>query len=99
MAWLPPVSPRWVNGGPAQQEVTRQSQAKKYPYQVNMTNLLSKMKDTIVHLMLDTDILALLQALWQQMVRTIEPIRTGRSFPRQQKVKRKRFPLNYKAIR
>jgi hypothetical protein len=84
---------------PAQAEVARQSQAKKHAYQVNMTNLLSKMKDTIVHLILDTDILVLLEALWQQMVRTIEPIRSGRSFPRQHKVKRKRFPLNYKAIR
>ena len=84
---------------PAQAEVARQSQSKKHPYHVNMTNLLSKMKDTLVHLILDTDILVLLEALWQQMVRTIEPIRTGRSFPRQHKVKRKRFPLNYKALR
>lgn len=84
---------------PAQQAVAHQSQQKKYGYQVNMTNLLSKMKDTLVYLLRDTDIHPLLQALWQQMVKTIEPIRPGRSFPRQKRVRRKRFPMTYKATR
>lgn len=84
---------------PAQQTVTQQSQQKKHPYQINMANLLSKMKDTIVYLLTESDLQDLLQALWQQMVKTTEPVRPGRSFPRQKKVKRKRFPLAYKATR
>jgi hypothetical protein len=84
---------------PAQQEVEQQSRSKKYGYQINITNLVSKMKDTIVYLLRDADILPLLQALWQQMVKTTEPIRTGRSFPRKKGVKRKRFSMSYKATR
>jgi hypothetical protein len=84
---------------PAQQVVAQQSQGKKYSYQVNMTNLLSKLKDTIAYLLQDNDLLAYLQALWQQMVKTVEPIRPGRSFPRPKKVKRKRFAMSYKPTR
>ena len=84
---------------PAQQEVTQQSRSRKHEYQINMTNLISKMKDTVVYLLRDADIRPLLQALWQQMVKTIEPIRHGRTFPRKKGVKRKRFPMSYKAAR
>lgn len=84
---------------PAQQEVTKQSQLKKYEYQINMTNLISKMKDTIVYLLRDTDIRHVLQSMWQQMVKTIEPIRGGRTFPRKKGVTRKRFSMSYKAAR
>ncbi len=84
---------------PAQEEVTQQSRSKKHEYQINMTNLISKMKDTVVHLLHDADIRPLLQALWQQMVRTIEPIRHERTFPRKKGVRRKRFSMNYKAVR
>jgi hypothetical protein len=84
---------------PAQLEVAHQSQQKRYLYQVNMANLISKLKDTIVFLLSDSDICPLLQSLWCQMVETTEPIRPGRSFPRKQRVRRKRFPMNYKVAR
>lgn len=84
---------------PAQQIVTRQSQQKKHLYQINMTNLLSKMKDSIIFLLTASDLHDLLPVLWQQMVKTTEPIRPDRSYSRRQRVKRKRFPLTYKAIR
>jgi hypothetical protein len=84
---------------PAQKEMAQQSQRKKYVYQVNRTNLISKLKDTIVFLLRDSDIRPLLWSLWQQMVKTAEPIRPGRSSPRKQRVKRKRFALNCKAAR
>jgi len=84
---------------PAQREVAQQSQEKKLDYQVNMTNLLSKLKDTVVHLLRDADILPLLQSLWQQMVKTVEPVRPGRTFSRKKRVKRQRFAMTYKAIR
>ena len=84
---------------PAQQDVMQQSQLTKHEYQINMTNLISKMKDTVVYLLRDVDIRPLLQALWQQMVKTIEPIRPGRSYPRKKGIRRKRFSVSYKAAR
>jgi hypothetical protein len=83
----------------AQQEIAQRSQQREYVYQVNMANLISKLKDTIVFLLWESDIYSLLRSLWWQMVETTEPIRPGRSSPRKQRVKRKRFAPNYKAIR
>ena len=84
---------------PAQKVVRQESQEKKYPYQVNMTNAFSKMKDTVVLLLHRANLLPLLQHLWQLMVKTIEPIRPGRSYPHRKRVKPKRFPMAYKPIR
>ena len=84
---------------PAQKVVEQQSQGRKYTYQVNMTNALSKMKDTIVLLVQQTAILPLLERLWQVITQTIEPIRPGRSYPRVKRVRRRRFPMAYKPIR
>lgn len=84
---------------PAQKVVEQESQEKKHTYQVNMTNACSKMKDTVVLLLQRADIRPLLRRLWELMIKTIEPVRTGRSYPRNKRVKRRRFPMNYKPIR
>jgi hypothetical protein len=84
---------------PAQPVVEQRTSNRKHPYQVNMTNLISKLKDTVVYLFRDADVLHLLTSLWHQMLCTIEPIRPNRSFPREKKVHRKRFPMNYKSTR
>jgi len=84
---------------PAQRVVDQRYEHRQYAYQINLTNLISKMKDTIVYLLHDTDIWAILHTLWAQMIKTVEPIRPGRSFPRQKRVKPKRFVMNYKAVR
>lgn len=84
---------------PAQQVVAHQSSTKKYTYQINMANLFSKMKDTILLLFQVANPVPLLQQLWHQMTRTLEPVRPNRSFPRKKRVKPKRFPMNYKALR
>jgi hypothetical protein len=84
---------------PAQRVVRRNSQGKKYVYQVNMTNAFSKMKDTVVLLFQRTAILPILNRLWLVMTQVIEPIRPGRSYPRTTRVKRRRFPMTYKPIR
>ena len=84
---------------PAQKVAQQESRGKKYTYQVNMTNAFPKMKDTVVLLFHGANILSLLQRLWQLMIRTIEPIRPGRSYPRKKRVKPKRFPMTYKPIR
>ena len=84
---------------PAQAAVSQLHDARQHDYKVNMTNLISKLKDTILHLFWDASLLPLLQALWQQMIRTIEPIRPNRTYPRKKRVKRKRFPTTYKPTR
>lgn len=84
---------------PAQPVVGQRTMNRKHRYQINMTNLISKLKDTVVHLFRDADVLHLLTSLWHQMLSTIEPIRPDRSFPRDKKVHRKRFPMNYKSTR
>lgn len=84
---------------PAHQAVAARTAAHKHRYQVNRTNLLSKLKDTLVLLFIRIDIRPLLRALWQQMVQTIEPIRPGRSRPRKPAVRRHRFPTTYKPTR
>lgn len=84
---------------PAQRVVEQQSQDKHHTYQINMTNAFSKMKDTVVLLFQRADIRPLLNRLWQLMIKTIEPIRPGRSYPRKKRVKPKRFPMCYKPIR
>ncbi len=85
---------------PAQEVVTQDSAEKKYSYQVNMTNALSKMKDTVVLLLHHLSIVPrLLNNLWRLMIKTIEPIRPGRSYPRIMKVKPKKFPVCYKPTR
>ena len=84
---------------PAQKIVEQQSQDKRYTYQINMTNAFSKMKDTMVLLFQRADIRPLLNRLWQLMLKTIEPIRPGRSYPRKKRVKPKRFPMCYKPVR
>lgn len=84
---------------PAQKEVKRQSQTKQYTYQVNMTNALSKMKDTLVLLFQRTTILPILESFWFLIINTIEPIRPNRSFPRILRVKSRKFAPSYKPIR
>jgi hypothetical protein len=84
---------------PAQRIVKQESQGKKYVYQVNMANAFSKMKDSIVFLFQRSDILSLLESLWQLMIETIEPIRPGRSFSRKKRVKPKKFSMSYKPLR
>ena len=84
---------------PAQQVVAQQSQPKKYGYQVKMSNLFSKMKDTVVLLFVKLNPLPLLQRLWAQMTATVAPIRPNRSFPRKKRLKPKRFSMSYKPLR
>lgn len=83
---------------PAQQEVVRQSPPKRYIYRVNFAHLLSKMKDTVVFLLRGTMIEAILASLWQIMVRIVEPIRPGRSYPRKKTGRSRRFSMNYKPL-
>jgi hypothetical protein len=84
---------------PIQGLVAQASEGKRYLYQTNMTQALSKMKDTVVLLLQRANPLPLLKRLWRLLFKTTEPVRPGRSYPRVKRVKRKRFMMNYKPIR
>lgn len=72
---------------------------KKYAYQINFTQALSKMKDSIVLLFKRPNIVELLNKLFDLFIMTIEPIRPGRKYPRKQRVQRRGFYPCYKPIR
>lgn len=84
---------------PAQQVVAINTATRRHRYQVNHTNLISKLKDTVVLLLTGTNIHTHLHALWQQMICTLEPIRPNRSYPRKASVRRPRYPTTYKTTR
>jgi len=84
---------------PAQQVVGQQSASRQHRYQINWANLFSKLKDTVIHLFLAANPVPFLHQLWQQMIRTIEPVRPNRSFPRKKRVKPRRFAMSYKRLR
>lgn len=84
---------------PAQAAVARQSQTKRYCYQVNFAHALSFMKDTVVLLLRVPVRTELLTAVWEIMLQTVEPIRPDRKFPRKKGPRRKRFSMTYKSLR
>ena len=83
---------------PAQDIIDQQVDAKKYPYKINVTQALSKMKDTIVLLFKHHNLLDLINKLLSLFVRSKEPVRAGRIFPRDHKNQRE-FYYAYKPIR
>lgn len=83
---------------PAQQAVVQQSQPKQYTYQINFAHLLSKMKDAVVFLLRGSRIEDVLTSLWNIMIRVVEPIRPGRSYPRKKTGRSRRFSMNYKPL-
>ncbi|MBF0509185.1 MAG: IS4/IS5 family transposase, partial [Deltaproteobacteria bacterium] len=83
---------------PAQQAVDEDND-RKYKYQVNMTHIMSIVKDTVVLLFTRSNISVLLRRLLDLFSKTIEPVRPDRKYPRNIKVNRKRFHLAYKPTR
>jgi hypothetical protein len=86
---------------PAQAEVDRHREENQHAYQVNFTQALSKLKDTIV-LLFDRSkevAMLLIGSLFDIFVETVEPIRPNRKYPRPKRVQRKGFYVSYKPIR
>ena len=83
----------------AQKQVDKAMAHRQYDYQVNFAQALSKMKNTLVELLLLSvqELLYKLEALIDYMACTIEPIRKGRSYSRENsKLKNRIFYCNYK---
>ncbi len=68
----------------AQKQVDKTTAHRQYDYQVNFAQALSKMKDTVVELLMLSvqELLYRLEALIDHIACTIEPIRKGRSYCR-----------------
>jgi len=85
---------------PTRDSINQVSAKRKYDYQINFTQALSKTKDVIVLLFQQTKtkITRVISQLHNIFIRTIEPIRPGRKFPRNHKVSRRKYFFNYKPI-
>lgn len=79
-------------------EIAKKSKPLKYVHQINFAQALSKMKNTIVLLFKrPIDIVAeLVEDLRTIFIKTTEAVRPNRKFPRNHRVKQKRFFLEYK---
>jgi hypothetical protein len=86
----------WV----AQAIAERLYQHRRRAYRVNFAHALSKMKDTVVRLLLGPEDTALLTPLILAMATTVEAVRSERTFPRKTKpAKIHGFHPNYKRCR
>jgi hypothetical protein len=86
----------WV----AQAIADRLYQTRKYRYQVNFANALSKMKDNVIRLFLDVWPPTLLTQLVSAMALSVEAVRPDRSYPRRIKSSKLHgFHPNYKRTR
>jgi hypothetical protein len=82
----------------AREAIRRKSEPLKFKHQINFAQALSKMKNTIVLLFKRPieEVRILVEKLRILFIRTTEPVRPGRKFPRRHRVKQKRFFLEYK---
>jgi hypothetical protein len=84
---------------PAQDAIDQDAHQKKHPYRINFTQALSKMKNSVVLLFARVNITEILNKLFSLFIETIEPVRPGRTYPRNHSVQKKRFAPCYKHIR
>ena len=90
----------WIMAFPGNNALRHQHQPRKYIYQTNFTQAISKSKGVIALLFHETGsmvevLIARLQDIFQ---RTIEPIRPGRKYPRNHKPSARKFFPAYKPI-
>ena len=91
----------WVLASPAQDVVKDESEDNKYEHQINMTQAISKSKDTLFLLFERPRdmIVQLIQKIHAIFIASTEPIRPGRKFERNHKVNKREHYMNYKPCR
>ena len=91
----------WVLASPAQDVVKNESKDKEYEDQINMTQAISKSKDTLFLLFERPRdmIVQLIQRIHAIFIASTEPIRPGRKFERNHKVNKREHHMNYKPCR
>jgi hypothetical protein len=84
---------------PTREVIKQNSETGKYEHQINFAQALSKTKNVIVLLFIrqKEKLTKIISDLHEIFIKTTEPIRPGRKFPRNHKI-RKSFYLNYKPI-
>jgi hypothetical protein len=82
-----------------QELVDLETATRKHKYQVNFTQLLSKAKDTVILFFQHDQAINLIRNLLEIAAHSIEPVRPGRTYPRNRKVSPSRFRTLYKPIR
>jgi len=84
----------------AQDSVEQSTNHRKLPYKINITHALSTMRDTIVLLFhkKGDSLQSLIAELLDTLASAIEPIRPGRSNPRNHKRSQRKFYQTYKPI-
>ena len=85
---------------PTREIIEQKSKNCKHPRQINFAQALSKIKNVIVLLFnhMEESIAKFISDLHEIFIRTTEPIRPGRQFPRNHKIRRRLFYLNYKPV-
>lgn len=86
---------------PVQKTVKKNSENKKYSQQLNMTQVFSKSKDTVI-LLFDRSyetVLQMINELHSLFMAATEPIRPGRKFKRNHKVNKRECYMNSKPCR
>jgi hypothetical protein len=84
---------------PVQDEVDRREAHRKYKYQVNWTQAISKCKDCVASLFFSSQITKIITALQGIFRKSIEPIRPGRKAPRNKNLLRANYKHAYKPLR
>jgi hypothetical protein len=90
-----------VLASPAQEAVALQSENKKHDYHINLTEAISKSKDTLFLLFERPRdiILQLIQQIQDLFISSTEPIRPGRKFKRNHKMNKREYYINSKPCR
>jgi len=86
---------------PIRQDIEQNNDDKLHQYQINFTQAVSKMKDTIVLLFnRPLDVAKnLIAALHDLFIKTVEPVRPNRKYPRNHKIQKRGFYPSYKPVR
>lgn len=86
---------------PTRRDIEQNNDDKLHQYQINFTQAISKMKDTIVLLFnRPLDVAKnLIAALHDLFVKTVEPVRPNRKYPRNHKIQKRGFYPSYKPVR
>lgn len=79
-----------------QRAVDEKSVLKKHRYKVNVSQTIARLKDSLILLFIGGDISKLLSKLLHLCIITVEPIRPGRSYPRNRSGKRNIPTLIYR---
>ena len=82
---------------PAKEIINYNNAHRQHKYKSNFTTILSKMKNTIVHLLNEINPLSLIKEFQYLVITMIEPVRYGRKNKRKKGIKRRVFHTGYKS--